>query len=340
MTRYGRLENHMTFKISIPADENGMTGRECPVEECLGYFKVKFGTGLKGNDVPCVCPYCGHRGPHDTFWTKQQLEYAQSIAMREITDLVVEELKTMEFNIPARGPFGIGLSMKVEPGSPHPIRYYREKKLETHVTCSSCTLEYAIYGVFGYCPDCGVHNSFQILQKNLELADKELRLAADTEDSDLKSHLIGDALENAVSAFDGFGRQAAEAHRNLATQPQKASSLSFQNLANAEGNSRNLFGFGLSDGVTADEWKLLVRCFQKRHLLAHRMGVIDEKYLTSVDDRTAHVGRKVTIESSEVSSLLSAVGKLGEHVSHSFTQLSASASKSLHTSTEPDTTQT
>ena len=91
-------------------------------------------------------------------------------------DWMVQELKKHEFNIPARGPFGIGVSMKIQPGSPHPIRYYREKKLETEVTCSGCTLQYAIYGVFGYCPDCGVHNSFQILQKNLELVAKELQI--------------------------------------------------------------------------------------------------------------------------------------------------------------------
>jgi hypothetical protein len=318
----------MTFKISIPTDGNGLTGRECPVKDCLGYFKVKFGTGLKGDNIPCVCPYCGHRGHHDTFWTQEQLQYAQSIAMREVSDLMVQELKKMEFNIPARGAFGIGISMKVEPGLQHPIRCYREKKLETEVTCSSCTLEYAIYGVFGYCPDCGMHNSFQILEKNLELAEKELRLAADMRDGDLRTHLIGDALENAVSAFDGFGRKAAESHKSLSSHSQKASTLSFQNLTNADGNVRALFGFGLSDGVTADEWKLLVRCFQKRHLLAHRMGVIDEKYVAAVNDPAARVGRKITIESSEVSSLLSAVNKLGEHLSGRLANLAQAAVKS------------
>jgi hypothetical protein len=228
--------------------------------------------------------------------------------------------------------------MKVQPGSPHPIRYYREKKLETEVTCSSCTLQYAIYGVFGYCPDCGVHNSFQILQKNLELAAKELQLA-DTVDGDLKSHLVGDALENAVSAFDGFGREACATHQHLSSQPQKAAGLSFQTLANADGNVRALFGFGLGDGVTADEWKLLVRCFQKRHLLAHKMGVIDEKYVAAAHDPTARVGRKVAIDSAEVSSLLSAVAKLGEHLSRSLAGLAQSASKSSAVPTSPNTVQ-
>lgn len=326
----------MKFSITIPTDENGLTGRECPVKECLGYFKVKFGTGLKGENVPCVCPYCGHRGPHDTFWTQEQLEYAKSIAMRKAKDWIVQELKKHEFNIPARGVFGIGISMKVEPGSPHPIRYYREKKLETDVTCSSCTLQYAIYGVFGYCPDCGVHNSFQILQKNLELAAKELQLS-DTVEGDLQSHLVGDALENAVSAFDGFGREACAAHQHLSSQPQKAASLSFQTLANADGNVRALFGFGLSDGVTADEWQLLVRCFQKRHLLAHKMGVIDEKYIAAAHDPTAKVGRKVAIESAEVASLLAAVGKLGEYLSRSLAGLAQAAGKSSTGSTGEST---
>ncbi len=328
----------MKFKISIPMDENGLTGRECPVKECLGYFKIKFGTGLKGDNVPCVCPYCGHRGPHDTFWTQEQLEYAKSIAMRKAKDWVVRELKKHEFNIPARGAFGIGISMQVKPGSPHPIRYYREKKLETEVTCLGCTLQYAIYGVFGYCPDCGVHNSFQILRKNLELAAKELQLA-DTVEGDLKAHLVGDALENAVSAFDGFGREASAAHRQLSSQPQKAAALSFQNLANADGHVRALFGVSLSDGVTADEWRLLVRCFQKRHLLAHKMGVIDEKYVASTHDPTARVGRKVVIDSVEVSSLLAAVGKLGEYLSRRLTGLAQSAVKSSTGATGPDTVQ-
>ncbi len=311
MTRHRRLQDEMTFRVSIPTDENGLTGRECPIDDCLGYFKVKFGTGLKGDDLPCICPYCGHKGPHDTFWTQEQLKYAESIAMREVTGLVVNELKKMEFDIKPKGAFGIGFSMKVKPGAPHPIRFYREKKLETDVGCSSCTLEYAIYGVFGYCPDCGVHNSLQILQKNLELAEKELSLAASTADEDLKAHLIGDALENAVSAFDGFGREAATTHKHLASDSKKASALSFQNLRSANDHVRSFFGFDLNAGVAADEWDLLIRCFQKRHLLAHKMGVIDEKYVSSANDPTARTGRKVAVDSAEVAALLLAVGNLG-----------------------------
>ena len=33
------------ISVSIPADENCFTGRECPQPDCEGYFKIEFGTG-------------------------------------------------------------------------------------------------------------------------------------------------------------------------------------------------------------------------------------------------------------------------------------------------------
>ena len=72
--------------IHIPVDEEGFTGRECPHSNCEGYFKIVVGTGLDGENLPCHCPYCGHMAPHDEFWTQEQIQYARSVALREISD--------------------------------------------------------------------------------------------------------------------------------------------------------------------------------------------------------------------------------------------------------------
>ena len=173
-----RLGNQV--RVTMKADEDGYFGRECPIKECLGYFKVTPGTGIQG-PAPCHCPYCGHSGDSNTFWTQEQLEYAKSVALRQFTDALHSDLKSMEFEHRPRGSFGVGISLKFKPGAPVPIRYYREKALETEVVCDHCTLRYTIYGVFGWCPDCGVHNSLQILGKNLELARKQLVLAESVE---------------------------------------------------------------------------------------------------------------------------------------------------------------
>ena len=115
--------------ISIPADENGFTGRKCPQPDCEEYFKIEFGTGRKYEGLlpPCHCPYCGHTAEHDQFYTKEQIKYAQSVAMRQVTDALYKDLKKMEFDYKPKGAFDIGMSMKMKPGRPTPIDYYREK---------------------------------------------------------------------------------------------------------------------------------------------------------------------------------------------------------------------
>jgi hypothetical protein len=296
-----RLGNRVN--VPIKPDEDGYVGRECPVESCLGYFKITFGTGLKG-PAPCHCPYCGHTGDQNTFWTTEQLEYAKSVVLRQVTEAFHQDLKSLEFDHQPRGGFGIGISLKVTAGRPYPIRYYREKKLETHVVCENCTLRYAIYGVFGYCPDCGVHNSRQILTKNLELAKKELTLS-DAAEGDLAEHLTGDALENAVSAFDGFGR---------AISAERGHEIRFQSLPGARRNVQDAFGFDFADGIDPKEWEFVCRIFQKRHLLSHKMGVIDDEYVNKANDPAAVTGRKVIITRDEVETSLVLVQKLGDRL--------------------------
>ena len=288
------------FNVPISPYKDGYFGRECPVKTCKGYFKITPGTGVKG-PAPCHCPYCGHSSKMSDFTTRAQIEYAKSIVLRRVTDALHQDLKDMEFNHPPRGPFGIGISMKVTQVAPHPIRHYREKELETEVVCDNCTLRYAIYGVFGWCPDCGTHNSVQILSKNLELAKKELALAQSL-DKDLAEHLIGDALENIVSAFDGFGREVCE---------RKGTEIRFQSLSAARRRVQEVFGFDFADGLAAAGWQTACRVFQKRHLLAHKMGVIDEDYVQKTKDPGAIVGRKVRLAADEVGAAIAIIETLG-----------------------------
>jgi hypothetical protein len=285
------------------ADDDGYFGRECPVQECLGYFKVTPGTGVKG-PAPCHCPYCGHEGENNTFWTQEQLEYAKSVALREFSDALRKDLKSMEFEHRPTGGFGIGISMKFKPGAPLPIKHYQEKQLETEIVCDHCTLRYAIYGVFGWCPDCGIHNSLQILLKNLELARKELALA-ESVDKELAAHLIGDALENVVSAFDGFGRE---------TCARKGSDIQFQNLVGARRRVQDALALDFADVLAPDQWDSVCRVFQKRHLLAHKMGVVDDDYIKKTNDPNAILGRKVNVSRDEVTASIGLVEALGKRL--------------------------
>lgn len=301
--------------VSLPTDEHGYIGRECPNDVCKGYFKIVNGTGLKGI-TDCNCPYCGNTADQKEFFTPEQIEYVKSVAIRKFKDALVKDLKEFEFDIRPKGGFGIGISMKVEPGRQHPIRWYRERTLETHIECSNCTLKYAVYGVFAFCPDCQQHNSLQILNKNLELAAKMLDMAA-TSDAEIAERLIENALEDCVSAFDGFGREICRVCANKATEPAKAEKISFQNLEGVKQSLIGIFGIDLSAALSVEEWKMAIRGFQKRHLLSHKMGVVDEEYKRKSGDAKAVVGRKIIVSADEVRELIGVISKLAKSISGS-----------------------
>ena len=146
------MTDTIEFSIPIRNDEHGFFGRECPNEECLGYFKVELGTGLQGENLACHCPYCGHTDSHDRFWTQDQREYFRSVAMRKAQEYMVDMLKdAFPPTRPRRGDF-LSISWEVKPGTPLPLHQYEEKQMETEVVCDVCKLHYAVYGVFAYLP--------------------------------------------------------------------------------------------------------------------------------------------------------------------------------------------
>lgn len=308
--------NHLSrvpseFSISFQPDEDGYLGRECPKEDCVNrYFKITPGTGIQG-EAPCHCPYCGYTANHGEFFTSDQIEHAQSIALNAITGALLKDLKAAlprSTPRPGRG-FALEISFEVK-GRPHPVHYYQEKELETEVVCDSCGLRYAIYGLFGWCPDCGTHNSVQILDANLQMADKKLALVGSVE-PDLAEHIVADALQTTVSAFDAFGREACRAYAHRAASPEAAQSISFQNISKARAKVQDLFGIDFAASVAADEWVGVCRTFQKRHLFAHRGGVVDYAYLDATNDKAATLGRKVPLSADEVTAAAATLRCLG-----------------------------
>jgi hypothetical protein len=138
-----------------------------------------------------------------------------------------------------------------------------------------------------------------------------LELAASVESPDLARHLIEDGLENCVSAFDGFARETCRVRATHSQDAGRAANLSFQNLGNAAKSVQTLFGVDLQSAVDPAAWDRTTRAFFKRHLLAHRSGVIDEKYVLSSGDTAAIVGRRISIQPLDVTEVAETVAALG-----------------------------
>ena len=300
-----------TIKFTLSTDGEGFIGRQCSDDRCRKYFKVKPGTGLT-QQAEAFCPYCGHGDQPDAFFTDDQKEYVLSLVGNQIMREAAQRLKQHEFDIKPKGPFGIGMSLKIR-HTPEPIRYYLEKEVETQLVCARCTLNYSIYGVFGYCPDCRLHNSTQILQKNFEVILKLLRLGEGAE-PDVVEQLTSDAVENAVSAFDGFGREVCRIAAPRSIDPAAAAEISFQNIDAARRRVQQLFQVDIAAALSPDEWRRIVIFFQKRHLIAHKMGVIDERYVQASGDPNAIVGRKVQMSRDDPEDICRILQKLGENL--------------------------
>lgn len=202
-----------TINVTLTPDPDGYLGRECPA--CKRYFKVLPGTGLTGQQI-AYCPYCKQPAPPANFATRAQVEYAKSIALRQFQEQLRDKLKQIP-EVHTTGPISIHMTITTSDDE-IPIEHYQDPTLETSVTCGSCTLQYKTYGVFATCPDCGTHNSRDILMTNLTLLRKQLDDADDKQREDL--------LKNAVATFDAFGRASTE--HDLGTK------ISFQNLRAAE----------------------------------------------------------------------------------------------------------
>ena len=287
-----------TVSVTISPDYDGYTGRECP--NCERYFKVMLGTGLS-DTTAMYCPYCQTNADSDQFFTKEQIAYAQSVALgafqSEILDGLRDSAKGM--TLETGGLLNIKVSAEVT-GEEITIEHYTDQALETEVTCETCGLSYKIYGVFATCPDCATHNSKQILTTNLEVLRKQLDSATDETHARL--------LKDAVSIFDAYGRTTTEHHTGTR--------ISFQNLVGAEKNLQ-VHGLSLRAHTTREEWEFLTRSFQKRHVLTHNLGVADEDYIVKANDPDAIIDRKIRLTGAEVERTIDLLTRLSEQFTRS-----------------------
>jgi hypothetical protein len=299
------MSDSVRVNVSLPTDNKGMLGRECPV--CKKYFKIKPGTGLKTSD--CICPYCKHKSVSDNYSTPDQIEYAKSIAVKQTLGPILKNfersLKSLEHS---SNKF---ITFKVESsGFQFPIKYYTEKDLETEVLCDSCGLVFAVYGIFARCPDCSRLTSMSIFRKSLEASRKRLEVISklQSDETELQEVILMDALAAGVSSFDSLGKRLAREFPS--SIPNKPRNL-FQNLDALEETLSKTRSIKLTDLITEDEYKILYYLFQVRHISSHNFGEIDNEFVKKVNCDPKLIGTKPVVVKGDLVDFLDIVEKLG-----------------------------
>jgi hypothetical protein len=86
----------MDLSVTMPLDSDGFLRRECP--NCEEQFKWHHGpANEEAESMPSppayYCPLCGMPADMDSWWTKEQLDYATGTAMPAVMREVERELK-------------------------------------------------------------------------------------------------------------------------------------------------------------------------------------------------------------------------------------------------------
>jgi hypothetical protein len=322
LTELERLDRE---KISIPiqADERGYLDRECPADVCKLAFKVSIDDWERlFRDEEVFCPFCGHSAPSNHWWTTDQVEQshaqARALVSASISNAIHRDARA--FNATAPRGF-IGISMKASGSGSRStviVPIAAADVLEQELACAKCNARYAVLGPAFFCPCCGDNSVERMFDaalakvrtkiESIETVREAVRAALDADRAEaLCRSTIEGGLQDCVVAFQHLAERLYVAPAGSKPPPTNV----FQRLDEGSQLWKTSVGKGYEDWLTAAELADLKLLFQRRHLLAHREGLVDDKYVQKSGDSTYRAGQRIVVSVADVLRLVELVQKLG-----------------------------
>lgn len=117
----GHQGDSFEIRVSIPSDDNGFFGRQCP--ECSLVFRMDAQQyEALPDDLTLWCVYCGHHAAHSEFMTEQQRDRIMRAADDFAMQMVSQELDEIFAGL-ARSSRGGSISFSYKKPQPfHPAR--------------------------------------------------------------------------------------------------------------------------------------------------------------------------------------------------------------------------
>ena len=140
----GSDRDDIHLRVSMPSDEDGHLGRQCP--ECSGIWRMHAEDYRALPDDPRLwCVYCGHEDDNSQFITKQQLDRAVRAAGDIGMQLVQEALDSAfrPLRRSSRSSF-ISIEYRSKPVSPTRLPGISAGRLVRERTCNRCSTRYAV----------------------------------------------------------------------------------------------------------------------------------------------------------------------------------------------------
>jgi hypothetical protein len=313
--RTGGTGSKMQLSVPLPKTPDGRTYRYSPNEAAQPRH---FVLGPVVGEVPLtealrkrmkqeprskqtVCPYSGVVAEDDEFThpedRKAALELVKHAAVADVQDELARMFEGLNRST-SRNSI-IKITAKVDRSSRPKPRFTR-KDLVRELVCDHCGRDYGVYAIGLFCPDCGAPNLRLHFGREVDLVGAQVDLAEglDVEHEELAYRLLGNAHEDVLTAFEATLKAVylyRVAQGGGATPPKVGND--FQNLEKARRRFAELsfdpFGY-----LTADELDMLKLNIQKRHVIGHNLGIVDDKFAPY--DPDAKVGETVQLVGEDI----------------------------------------
>ena len=317
------LQKGVSVQVKVALDDDGYLDRLCPNQECQSGFKVLFDHWRdKVRDEAAYCPICRLKTAAADFEYAEQAKYVKQAGVHHVkaklAKAIAADAKKFNSSQPRKSFIKLSAQHKSRP-LPEPVCFKATEVMTQQSSCEECGCRYASIGSAFFCPACG-HNSavatfdgaVATIRKSLKnvVAIETMLAKAENIDAakDFTRELIENNLQRLVASFQRFAEALFDKHPKRAcfTVPTNA----FQRITQSSDLWRQAIGVGYVDMLASDEFDDLTRLFQQRHLLAHREGIVDQKYIERSGDNSYGVGQKLVVRKKDVSRLADLVEQL------------------------------
>lgn len=319
------LHGHHQISIPIKSDKEGYLDRECPNKECLFQFKVfDHDWETFKNKDKVFCPLCGHEAKSSSWATTEQVEEAKEQALKHVLGRIDQAMlqDANDFNRnQSRNSF---FKMSIKVSGVKPYHYFlplaSKEEMAMKIQCQKCNVRYSVIGSAFFCPCCG-HNSaietfdnslrkVEVKIKNLPVIRKAVEAINKDEAETTCRSLIESSLVECVTAFQRFCEVVFSSHA-----PQKKIKYNaFQNLEMGGEYWKELFDETYTDWLQPNEFNKLVELFQKRHLLSHSEGVVDQKFIDRVSNTKWEVGQRIVVKEKDIQELITLTKRITDKI--------------------------
>lgn len=315
---------NVEIPMEIHSDEKGYLDRKCPNENCLFEFKVNMQDWEdKVSDDEVHCPLCGQIAPSDSWYTYEQLDAMQEIATNWARNYTLGEIDKMFGSLARSTRNNKYIKITYKRNRPvtfvnNPIGAKEEWNLD--ITCEKCGTRYSVIGSAYFCPCCGYNsasnvfdNSMNTITKMVQSLDEMKATLTDQFDMDTAEAMCRSMLENSfgqvVSAFQKFAQCKFKEISGIEKRVND-----FQMVDKGSQYFRNETGSGYEAFLSSDELIRMKLYFQRRHIIEHNTGIVDQKYIDNSGDNDYSVGQRIVVKTCEALDLITIIKKLSSGI--------------------------